>query len=338
VAGGTASLGYVHQLHGKANGYEYIYNNLTGRAPGDARAYYRTEIDIDALPQCYVERPRTWIFQISLVQTVNIGDTTGVANERYFPQTLYQKIASVSVEVPASCVRNSSLFCNQLDARNSLHLAGDVEVLVENDGATVGGLFYEWTQVSTSDAGYEEWKVPGEYPLTDAVSATLISRSTCVPSPCDCTQSLTGMLVEFEGQTFTYGDLEEFLSEDGGTRWVESSAGLFYRYDYDPCDYSQQFIANQMTAVVFCTNEGGEDFWGVVLTNECYERSSCGGGYDATRGMQWSGLFDCVDGGGPQGQPQQPLALVYDIPSSDPAPSGVCVGTLPIPEFEFLAP
>ena len=260
-------------------------------------------------------------------------------NASFIP--LYIFWGTSEIEIPSVCVNNQDLQCNEPYV-TALQPEQNLEIELDQTGVTVNGNSSAWTPYLAAGlftANGDSWEVENEYPLATTVTLTVAS---CQAAPCDCNAVLSGIPVQFEGREFTYGAGDEFLSDDGATRWVESSPGLFYRYDYDPCDYSQQFVANQKTANVFCTNVDGQDYWGVVLTNECYERSSCGGGYDAARTVQWSGLFSCSEGGFPEGFPHSasdaadPPDFLFDIPS-DPAPTEECAGDVAIPSFRFLA-
>jgi hypothetical protein len=260
-------------------------------------------------------------------------------NASFIP--LYIFWGTSEIEIPSVCVNNQDLQCNEPYV-TALQPEQNLEIELDQTGVTVNGNSSAWTPYLAAGlftANGDSWEVENEYPLATTVTLTVAS---CQAAPCDCNAVLSGIPVQFEGREFTYGAGDEFISDDGATRWVESSPGLFYRYDYDPCDYSQQFVANQKTANVFCTNVDGQDYWAVVLTNECYERSSCGGGYDAARAVQWSGLFSCSEGGFPEGFPHSasdaadPPDFLYDIPS-DPAPTEECAGDVAIPSFRFLA-
>jgi hypothetical protein len=185
----------------------------------------------------------------------------------------------------------------------------------------------------------DDWMGGGSVPLAGQV--TLKRKASCQPTaPCDCTQSLDGMTVTFEGQTFTYGALQEFFSGDGITRWIELLPGLFTRYDYDPCDPSQFFAASTITAEVFCTTVDGQGYWGVEFQRQCAERSVCQPATDAERTTTWSGLFDCSSDGKPTGNPHsaaspsQPPDLDSDVISGG-TPTGDCAGTPAIPSFSF---
>ena len=260
-------------------------------------------------------------------------------NASFIP--LYIFWGTSEIEIPSVCVNNQDLQCNEPYV-TALQPEQNLEIELDQTGVTVNGNSSAWTPYLAAGlftANGDFWEVENEYPLATTVTLTVAS---CQAGPCDCNAVLSGIPVEFEGREFTYGAGDEFISDDGATRWVESSPGLFYRYDYDPCDYSQQFVANQKTANVFCTNVDGQDYWAVVLTNECYERSSCVEGYDAARVVQWSGLFSCSEGGFPEGFPHSaydaadPPDFLYEIPS-DPAPTEECAGDVAIPSFRFLA-
>jgi len=170
--------------------------------------------------------------------------------------------------------------------------------------------------------------------------ASFKKLSSCQPGDCDCEVDLTGSTVVFEGKTFTYGSLEEFVSEDGVTRWSETLAGVFVRVDYDTCDPSQFFIASTVTAEVFCITEDGQDYWAVALTRQCAERSVCQASTDAERTTQWSGFFDCAADGKPTGAAHalddgsQPPDLDTDVTSGGVL-SGDCVGDPAVPSISF---
>ena len=288
-----------------------------------------------------VQETQSLRLSVTLNQTVTLENEprSGASAVR---KQLYRFSGFVDVDLPSVCVNDLSLQCDQSRSEITRHPESPLEIQVDQLGVTFNGTTTSWQPLlgsSVFEFDGDSWEVENEYPLATTVTLTVAS---CQAAPCDCNAVLSGIPVQFEGREFTYGAGDEFLSDDGATRWVESSPGLFYRYDYDPCDYSQQFVANQKTANVFCTNVDGQDYWGVVLTNECYERSSCGGGYDAARTVQWSGLFSCSEGGFPEGFPHSasdaadPPDFLFDIPS-DPAPTEECAGDVAIPSFRFLA-
>jgi hypothetical protein len=252
--------------------------------------------------------------------------------------------------LPSSCQRNDLLKCPE-----------DISVLAD-------GLWYshllDGTQLSWSDSGlfvngaliYEWIYAPpriGQQVLPDALTGSLASfhkpisasvtlkrHASCRSGPCDCNESLGGAIVLFEGKTFSYGSFDEFVSDDGITRWAELLPGLFVRYDYDPCDPSQFFIASTLTAEVFCTSVDGQDYWGVTLQRQCAERSACQPATDAERTTIWSGIFECDPDGKPTGDPHsaadplQPPDLDSDVTSGG-TPSGDCAGIPTIPSFRF---
>jgi len=252
---------------------------------------------------------------------------------------------AVAIPVDTTCRSQTDADCLGSDLRKR-RIAEEIAIEVSDEGVRANGTLYPWFTngfLPTIDNRHltEQWKQDGEDP--SHFTATLKLKPNCGPlvSPCDCTAVPTGRQVEFEGKTLTYGGGETFTSSDGLTVWQETSTGVFTCTNADPCDPSQVFNSIQ-TASVFCTNVDGVDYWGVVLTNECYERSSCSPPFEGTRTMQWYGLFSCSASGFPQGlshsasDSNDPPDLSFNVPSSVPAPSGACAGDLPLPSFEFL--
>jgi hypothetical protein len=162
----------------------------------------------------------------------------------------------------------------------------------------------------------------------------LLKKESCQPSaPCDCNQSLDGMIVTFEGQQFNYGSLDNFFN--AGTWWEETSAGVFRRRDTEPCDGSLNQTVKQAT--IECTQIDGVDTWVCYLDHTCEERDdlTCPGPPDASRNKQWTGIFECDENGKPTGSPG---SLEVDSDTTSGTPAVECVSALNVPSISISAP
>jgi hypothetical protein len=281
-------------------------------------------------------------------------------------QTVFADTASGRVKIYASslyaggvldsaCQVNSVLFCNSADPASSRvtnHLLGSTGVSITPDGVVAGEQEFEWSQspiafndtlfnspgdgrpyepenITTATTG---WEVSGDYPFSKNI--TLQASSSCQPSaPCDCTQSLDGMTVTFEGQEFNYGSLDNFFN--AGTWWEETSAGVFRRRDTEPCDGSLNQTVKQAT--IECTQINGVDTWVCYLDHTCEERDdlTCPGPPDASRNKQWTGIFECDENGKPTGSPG---SLEVDSDTTSGTPAVECVSALNVPSISISAP
>jgi hypothetical protein len=181
-------------------------------------------------------------------------------------------------------------------------------------------------------ASLDDWKEGGSVPLVGQV--TLKRKASCQPSaPCDCTQSLSGMIVTFEGQEFTCGQLDSFFN--AGTWWEETSAGVFRRRDTESCDGSLNQTVKQAT--IECTQINGVDTWVCYLDHTCEERDdlTCPGPPDAGRNKQWTGIFECDENGKPTGSPG---SLEVDSDTTTGTPAAECVDALTVPSISISAP
>ena len=285
------------------------------------------------LPVFSDQPPNTW--------AINFNTYTNVLIQVLFGRSeiLFLEERNAVVYVPARCQANAMYGCSQ-DGKSRLHLDENANFFISGDGVTFNGTLHEWAITTTHENQANDWRVEGEYPFGEELSLSIRGKATCQPGDCDCEADLTGSTVVFEGKTFTYGSLEEFVSEDGVTRWSETSAGFFVRVDYDTCDPSQFFPASTVTAAVFCITEDGQDYWGVALQRQCAERSVCQASTDAGRTTNWSGFFDCSSDGKPTGAAHalgdgsQPPDLDTDVTSGGVL-SGDCVGDPAVPSISF---
>lgn len=302
--------------------------------------FYQTVIDAAAYPgQAFgfpSQPPSTWGLIVDLIQDVwliKYDFGPGVAT------TLYRRSVRAFVPVPAACVADSRYECDTSVVPRRLHtLSADVELTIDpENGVVLDGETYEWQSgfntVPDVDLGHTEWHVSGEYPLTTNVTLSLKSLSSCVSAPCDCTQSLNGMIVTFEGQEFTYGQLDSFFN--AGTWWEETSAGVFRRRDTESCDGSLNQTVKQAT--IECTQINGVDTWVCYLDHTCEERDdmTCPGPPDASRNKQWTGIFECDENGKPTGSPG---SLEVDSDTTTGTPAAECVDALTVPSISISAP
>lgn len=139
----------------------------------------------------------------------------------------------------------------------------------------------------------------------------ILKQPSCQPGePCDCTASMVGRRVLFEGREFTVGELDTILGtsieHDGLSYWEEVSAGSFRRTDYETCG-DGSYVRRVKQATVACADFGDDvDRWYVILDHICYDRDpdSCESGFTASRERTWTGYFSCTQAGKPLGMPK----------------------------------
>ena len=271
-------------------------------------------------------------------------------------EVFYNKRLVATAPLESQCVNEQNYWCplsylfTPTDF-NQLHLLGDVEIQVTQEHLVVNSQNYEWqdTTVPIGTPGSEffnavdasdvqGWEVEPDYPL-QSLTFHLRALDTCQPGVCDCTASLSGRQVLFEGKTFNYGSLDNFYepappsSSYSGTWWEEDPVGTFTRYDRENCDPTLN--QNIKKVEVDCINEGGVEKWVAYIDHTCNERDDavCPGPADAQRVKQWTGFFLCDENGSPTGSPTE-LEVDYDVTSGTPAAE--CVDALQPPSFEFL--
>jgi hypothetical protein len=308
--------------------------------------FYQTFLQIAAYPGpsfFYPDQPpSTWGVVVGLLQEVLLIKY-GFGS---LATTLYKRSVFSRVPVPASCIADSRYECVEDVAPRRLHTVSlDAELTIDpQNGVVFDGEIYGWQEAGAFppdvDLGYTEWHVEGEYPLSQNITVSLKSRPSCVSSPCDCDLDLTGRTVVFEGQTFTYGSLQQFISDDGLTIWEEGqSAGRFTREDRRECDGT--VTMRTRTADVSCSTFDGVPRWFVYLDSDCYEREN--GGCDptvtASKITLYNGAFSCDSDGYPLGAAHS-FTEDTDPPDLDQenisgTPSANCDVENPIPSISF---
>jgi hypothetical protein len=258
----------------------------------------------------------SFIFDADSIVDIRAGRTPVTvidpSNPPYFIQQLTRASYDNELSVSSTCEKNGELFCFEPPNNfptESLHLTEDIAFEYGTDGITVNGVFYEWVVTPVGVYGFGDidngsvtdlWKVAGDFPFEATV--TLKRRDSCQPGDCDCEVDLTGRTVVFEGQEFTYGSLQQFISDDGFTIWEEGpSAGIFTRDDRRPCDGTVSMRIRK--AEVSCSTFDGVPRWFVYLDSECYERESggCSPTVTASKITLYNGAFSCDSDGYPLG-------------------------------------
>jgi hypothetical protein len=300
--------------------------------------------------------PQTGLSSIIFIaqSDIDIRLTASVSSNPYF---IHLVSRSVSGTINATaCESNGQLFCpaspfeDRYNLEPRLHLNEDVDFVFGDAGITVNGTLYEWEEepvglygglpiIDNRDAT-DLWKVAGDFPFEATV--TLKRRDSCREDsgPCDCDLDLTGRTVVFEGRTFTYGSLQQFISDDGLTIWEEGpSAGTFTREDRRECDPTVSMRIR--TAEVSCSTFDGVPRWFVYLDSECYERESggCAPTVTASKITLYNGAFSCDSDGYPLGAAHS-FTDDTDPPDLDGenisgTPSTNCDVENPIPSISF---
>lgn len=245
-------------------------------------------------------------------------------------------------EVEGVCIQNPNWFCLPGQSFPRLHLGEDVVIDLEIAGITVNGSFNGFTNSRFPDVdfGPPVWHHEDKYPFTQTVPFTLKGFGSCRSGDCDCEVDLTGRTVVFEGQTFTYGSLQQFTSDDGLTIWEEGpSAGTFIRDDRRPCDGTVSMRIRK--AEVSCSAFDGVPRWFVLLDSECYEREGggCAPTVTASKITLYNGAFSCDSEGYPLGAAHS-FTEDTDPPDLDQenisgTPSANCDVENPIPSISF---
>jgi hypothetical protein len=281
--------------------------------------------------------PWSFIYSTEVLLFVNCEDfnVVNIKPRFYFSATLKQKVSIIGIDPPgigqspsetlfyiersagrtggsggelqftSNCYKDQSLWCLSFTAGVPATEYGFAGFEFSLSESGVSG--FEWGAFtgpfSTEDVdlGFTEWHKDG-YPYP-SFSVSLLSRASCQPSaPCYCNLDLTGRTVVFEGQAFTYGSLQQFISDDGFTIWEEGpSAGIFTRDDRRPCDGTVSMRIRK--AEVSCSTFDGVPRWFVYLDSECYERESggCSPTVTASKITLFDGAFSCDSSGYPLG-------------------------------------
>ena len=264
----------------------------------------------------------------------------------YPTEPLVNFYSTVDIPLQSQCVSDKNFACLPGDIL-ARHLENEIGIVFDENNVTVGGTAYPWNILdidvlsfprrtfAEGDAITTDYRVENKFPTEGTL--TLRQKSFCVAGDCDCTESLTGMTVTFEGKTFTYGSLEQFV--DGVDTWEETIPGLFRRTTRETCDGT--YVAAVKIAEVFCETVDGTDYWTVYLDSECYERdeATCPASADARRIMQWTGVFTCGGDGKPGGTPHSATDAA-DPPDLDSnttlgTPAAECAGDLDLPAISF---
>lgn len=270
-----------------------------------------------------------------------------VANSGYSCQRplflSYKSTSGLSLSALASSCSSSPLLTCDGQPSSRRHVDVDVEVSVGDSGVIVAGTTYPWASDFSEQDNAVAWQVSGEYPLSNGTAPLTLRRlSSCQPNlPCDCTTSIVGRSVIFEGRTFTIGDLDTILGtsieHDGQSYWEEVSTGSFRRTDYEVCDGT--YVARVKTATVSCSTFDGVEKWFVILDHKCYDRdpATCPPSY-ALKEAGWTGVYNCTGTGAPVGLPNGASGfgdpdLDYSFTSGTPAHR--CVDDLAIPFLSF---
>lgn len=305
---------------------------------------YQAEADLEVKCDETV-LPRTLNATAKIRAKVTIGHRSGSgdrATERFISYTQVQE-CSVDLAPYASCQENGNFFCGRVLLSPYIHFDEDVQFSFSESGLDINGTNNAW-QVDESFLSDLFVVTPAEIPsvlLTEDFplypTYTLKGLASCRTAPCDCTESLTGSTVTFEGKTFTYGSLESFT--EGVTTWEETSAGIFRRIDRETCDGT--YVAYVRQAEVACDTSGAEDLWIVYLDAECYERdeATCPAAAEGRRDMGWTGVFTCGEDGKPTGSPHSATDDTAppdeDYNTTGPAPTAECAADLAIPSISF---
>ena len=250
--------------------------------------------------------------------------------------------SGVVLALESKCTRSSELQCNE-PSRAMKRMISELQLSIDGDGVYVNGQLFPWEVnifgTPVDNRGLTElWKIDGQDPT--GFSAILKMKDSCFPGVCDCDLDLTGRTVVFEGRTFTYGSLQQFISDDGLTIWEEGpSAGRFTRADRRECDPTVSMRVR--TAEVSCSTFDGVPRWFVYLDSECYERENggCAPTVTASKITLYSGAFSCDSDGYPVGAAHS-FTDDTDPPDLDGenisgTPSTNCDVENPIPSISF---
>jgi hypothetical protein len=290
--------------------------------------------------------PKLRLLRANLEQFVSAYSGYTCSKYLYYSSKLnnssfFSSSANILSDVASTCVKDANLTCDG-DASSRFRLGEDLVFSVGQDGVSINGTTYGWNvEYPAEQDDTVAWQVEGEYPLsTGTAEFTLKRLDSCQPGVCDCDLDLTGRTVVFEGQTFTYGSLQQFISDDGLTIWEEGpSAGRFTREDRRECDPTVSMRIR--TAEVFCSTFDGVPRWFVYLDSECYERENggCAPTVTASKITLYNGAFSCDSDGYPLGAAHS-FTDDTDPPDLDGenitgTPSTNCDVENPIPSISF---
>jgi hypothetical protein len=332
------------RISGDAPGYENIIPGA--RFPFfDPIAVYITTINLYAGPLCpkLPGETASWFVQAFLSQGITIGSRRVFRDEKTDKVEVLRRVSSTNFTVPAVCIKDSKFWCcppSPQFEKAGVHLNGPLELQVDGSGVTTNGVSYPWTVDFNIDRNIEQANVEDDFPFDRTIVATVLSKDSCQPGECDCEVDLTGRTVVFEGQAFTYGSLQQFISDDGFTIWEEGpSAGIFTRDDRRPCDGTVSMRIRK--AEVSCSTFDGVPRWFVYLDSECYERESgaCAPTVTASKITLYNGAFSCDSDGYPLGAAHS-FTDDTDPPDFDQenisgTPSVNCDVENPIPSISF---
>lgn len=218
------------------------------------------------------------------------------------------------IQLESECTPSLALQCAQPVVRMK-RMIGDVELSFADEGVYINSHLIPWSDdflfaIPKIDnrSLTELWKPNGQDPT--AFSAVIKRKETCDPPPCDCSASIVGRRVLFEGREFTVGELDTILGtsieHDGQSYWEEVSTGSFRRTDFETCG-DGSYVRRVKQATVACSDFGdGVDRWYVILDHICYDRDQeeCLPGFTASRERTWTGYFPCTQTGRPLGMPR----------------------------------
>lgn len=230
---------------------------------------------------------------------------------------------------PADARDNKTECC-----RDQLPPPAFLTIVASRDGLVVNGSNLGWEtssstrrceQVTYAGGGSSAVEIECDEPpwsdflYRDSFELNLTTQGPC--DECDCEADLSGRAVVFEGQSFSYGQGEDF--SDGLVYLAEESPGFFKKIVYDDCNPEEQLKVSEKTASVYCLNVDGEDKWAALLVSICYERDDCDLVSERARTTTWDGLFNCGPEGLPAGSPE--ITLSSDINGT----TGECSAALP---------
>ena len=273
---------------------------------------------------CYYIRAR---FGFRWQKTVDLSPTSSNVFRRDFD--------GGTVRLELKCQPADAREFKEKCCRDRLAPPPRLAIVADRNGLTVNGVLTPWEEtfvyeycVNQQFEGntYTETEIPcvdppwGDELYRDSLELVFNTESAC--DECDCEIDLSGRTVIFEGQSFSYGQGQDFSSYP--VYIAEESPGLFKKIVYDDCDQDQQIIkVSEKTAIIYCLNVDGEDKWAVLLISECYERDACDLVSQRTRTVTWDGFFNCGGDGIPRGAPEN--TLNSDINST----TGYCNAALP---------
>jgi hypothetical protein len=266
----------------------------------------------------------------------------------FTPLGQWGRFYSGTFEIPATCVVAPERECFASD-QDFLQITTPLEITLSGDGTCSLGT------LTMSEGG--AYGLPPEFPYAkDAVDAILDATSytfritslpSCEITDCNCGQSLTGVSLRLNGETFTVGNEP---NPDRGFEqqvwsYTDSASNPVIEYKvWDAFFLEEQYY---IRAEIFCDSEqqaGGNvgpferDAWYVIAYNDCFEWEN--GVVVAQTRNTYVGAYECYEHCGkflPSGTPLQ-MYLVSSVTtpglaSCDPPPSvAIVVGHEGCPE------